>query len=353
MKLSLPSNNADPANPRPVRAEVVASEGGRSLLLVNGRPVPVAGEFAAGQQLNGRLAATAGGFSIIAADNSEGVSAEKLLQNAGLHENGPQLAAAMKSYGVPVNAENLRLAAELLKQLPRSAANPELVALLLARKLPAAAAPLLQAYLAGRLQAAGLFAALDRTGQTALQNAWGRGRLTDTLLQMFAAGKTGDAATLRRLAAGGEEWVAGLQLQEMLSILPERGQEGRIYFQWPMFWHDQDVPDTLEGEAFVPDSSDQEQGFSLRLLVNPPAFGQVEVALHLQQKTLWIHFGVAEEHIDLFKSIFTEIRTRVLAGGDFDQVRLTIGKVRLLNNFFSTSTEPPPIPPRPKLDLKA
>jgi len=89
MKLSLPSNNADPANTRPVRAEVVASEGGRSLLLVNGRPVPVAGEFAAGQQLNGSLAATAGGFSIIAADNSAGVSAEKLLQNAGLHENGP------------------------------------------------------------------------------------------------------------------------------------------------------------------------------------------------------------------------------------------------------------------------
>ncbi|HMM60494.1 MAG TPA: hypothetical protein PKC25_10245, partial [Candidatus Rifleibacterium sp.] len=77
--------------------------------------------------------------SIIAADNSAGVSAEKLLQNAGLHENGPQLAAAMKSYGVPVNAENLRLAAELLKQLPRNAANPELVALLLARTLPAAA----------------------------------------------------------------------------------------------------------------------------------------------------------------------------------------------------------------------
>ena len=65
-------------------------------LLVNGRPVPVAGEFAAGQQLNGRLTATAGGFSIIAADNSAGVSAEKLLQNPGLHENGPQLAAAMK-----------------------------------------------------------------------------------------------------------------------------------------------------------------------------------------------------------------------------------------------------------------
>lgn len=350
MKLSFPSN--DPAGGAAVKVEVVASEGGRSLAMVNGRPLHIAGEYQPGQQVDGRLAATEGGFKIIAADNSSGVSAEKLLQNAGLHESGPQLAAAMKSYGVPITGENLRMAAELIRQLPEGAANTELVALLLARKLPVAAAPLLLSYLSGQLKLSALFAALDKPAQTLLQNSWGQGKLLETLLTMIREGGGGNAETVRRLAGGVEEWVAGLQLQELFSQASDGPHEGKIYFQWPIFWHDQDVPDTLEGEAFVPGGSDKEQGFSLRVLVHPPALGQVEVAMNQLQRDLWVHFGVEAEMIEVFKTIFADVRERVLAGGDYDQVRITIGKTRLLNNFFSTRIETEPVLRPQKLDIK-
>lgn len=352
MKLSLPSNPAEALPGRAVRAEVVASEGGRSLVMVNGRPMHVAGEYQAGQQVNGRLAATAGGFSIIAADNSEGVSAEKLLQNAGLHESGPQLTAAFKSYGVPVTSENLQLAAELIKQLPQGAGSPELIALLIARKLPAGAAPLLLDYLNGKIKFAALFASLEKSSQASLQTSWGQGKLMDALLAIIRDGQAGGSSKVRQLAGKLEDWVAGLKLQEVFSTPPDGSNEGRIYFQWPIFWHGQDVPDTLEGEAFVPAGSDKEQGFSLRLLVNPPALGQVEVALNQQQRSLWVHFGVAEPMITSFTGIFSTIRDRLLASGDYDQIRLTIGKVRLLNNFFSTRPESAPQKMTPHIDLK-
>lgn len=336
-----------------VRAEVVASEGGRSLVMVNGRPVHVAGDYQAGQQINGQLAATDGGFKIIAADNSAGVSAEKLLQNAGLHEAGQALATAMKSYGVPVTGENLRLAAEIIGKLPQGAANLELVALLLARKLPIGAAPLLEAYLGGQLKFSGLFAALEKSVQTGLQASWGEGRLIERFLEMLRAGAKGEAAEVSRLSKNVDEWVAGLQLQEVFTASPDGNQEGRLYFQWPMFWHGQDIPDTLEGEAFIPSGSDKDQGFSLRILVNPPSLGQVEVALNQQQRSLWVHFGVSEPMLKVFSEIFNPIRESLIAEGDFADVRLTIGKVRLLNNFFSSREEPIAAKVTARIDLKA
>ncbi len=336
-----------------VRAEVVASEGGRSLVMVNGRPVHVAGDYQAGQQISGRLAATDGGFRIIAADNSTGVSAEKLLQNAGLHEAGPALTTAMKNYGVPITGENLQLAAEIIGKLPQGAANLELVALLLARKLPVGAAPLLEAYLGGQLKFAGLFSALEKSLQTSMQTSWGEGRLVEALFSMIRAGAKGDAAGVRRLAKNADEWVAGFKLQEVFTAPPDGNQEGRFYFQWPMFWHGQELPDTLEGEAFVPSGSDKEQGFSLRILVSPPSLGQVEVALNQQERSLWVHFAVAEPMLKVFPEIFSLIREKLIAGGDFDDVRLTIGKVRLLNNFFSSREEPAAAKLPARIDLKA
>lgn len=347
MKLS--SNN-DPS--RAIRAEVVASEGGRSLVMVNGRPVHIAGEYKAGQQVDGRLAATEGGFKIIAADNSTGVSAEKLLQNAGLHESGPQLATALKNYAVPITPENLRMASEMLRQLPQGANSIELVALLLARKLPTGAAPIVNAYLGGQLKFASLFAALDKSALMNLRSSWGEGQMIDAILNMIKGGAGGADANVRRLAGKLDELVSGLQLQELFTTPPEHNQEGRVYFQWPLFWHGQEIPDTLEGEAFVPAGEDREQGFSLRLLVNPPALGQVEVSLNQQQRSLWVHFGVSEPMIPMFTGIFNEIREQLLAGGDFDVIRLTISRVRLLNNFFSTREEAVNPKTKARIDLK-
>lgn len=339
MKLYSLPNISELTAGRAVKAEVVASEGGRSLVMVNGVPVRADGEYPAGHSLSGRLAATDGGFKIIATDNSAGVSAEKLLQNAGLHESAPQLTAAFKSYGVALNADNLKIAAEIIRQLPEGAKNLELVALMLARRLPLTSMPLLRDYLEGKLKFATLFAALDKTVGGGLQSAWSQGRMMDAMQKLIQAGAAGARDAAKNLAGSVDELVAGLQLQEMLSSQPQGNQEGRIYFQWPLFWHDQDLPDTLEGEAFVPDRKDSDHGFSLRLLVNPPALGHVEVALHQQKTSLWVHFGVAEELIETFRGMFAAVRERLLGGGDYDQIRLTIGRVRLLNNFFSMREE--------------
>jgi hypothetical protein len=337
-----------------VRGEVIASENGRSLIMLDGRPVHVDGEYPAGHSLAGRLAATDGGFRIIAADSSAGVSAEKLLQNAGIHENGQDLLKNLRSYGVPITRDNLAYAGELLTRLPGGAAdknNLAVVALMLARRLNPATAPLLGEYLAGNLRFSGLFAGLPKSLQQMMQQYWGEGRLIEAL-QNLVAGTGDDFAAFGRFAGKMEEFARNLHLQEMISVPSANADEGRIYFQWPMFWHNQDIPDTLEGEAFIPAGGDRQNGFSLRLLINPPSLGQIEVALHQMQKSLWVHFGVEEKSLDAVRSLFPVLRER-LVNENFNQVRLTAGKARILRNFFCCdSTEVSPRPEAAKIDLK-
>jgi len=104
----------------------------------------------------------------------------------------------------------------------------------------------------------------------------------------------------------------------------------------------------------MPGGNDPEQGFSLRLLVKPPSLGRIEVALHQLKKNLWVHFGVESTVIDQVRSLFPLLQER-LAGQDWEQLRFTIGRVRLLNDFFSSSEEPQPADSRQKnsrIDLR-
>lgn len=357
MKLYSLPNISELGAGKNVRAEVVASEGGRSLVLLNGVPTHADGEFPVGHSLSGRLAATDGGFKIVASDNSSGVSAEKMLENAGIHEGGPELTGAFRRYGVPMTQENLKVAGELLLQLPGAAAdrqNFNLVALLLARRLGISASGLLKDYLAGNLKFDHLFAGLSRSAQQALQQSWGQGKMLEMLQQLIKQGGSATSAELAQLAGKTDEFVANLQLQEMLTVPPDQLNEGRIYFQWPVFWHGQELPDTLEGEAFMPGGGNIEHGFSLRLLISPPSLGSVEVAMHQLKQNLWVHFGAESESLDSIRSIFPALRERLL-GPDYDSVRLTAGNVRLLQNFFCSSPEidPAPRPEIPRIDLRA
>ncbi|NCB39577.1 MAG: flagellar hook-length control protein FliK [Erysipelotrichia bacterium] len=339
MKISSLPNISELAPGRSVRAEVVTSEGGRSLVLLNGVPVSTDGEYPVGKSLDGRLVAADGGFKIIAADNPVGVSIEKMLESAGLHENAPELALAFKRYGVPLTQETLRIAAELLKQLPSPGKiGLNALALMLARKLPAGAASLVSDYIDGKLKFSVLLSAIDRLKLADLRSAWGQGRMFEFLQDLIREGLEGGRSSLPLPGKAIEELAAVMQMQELLSSAPEGLNEGRIYFQWPMFWFGQDLPDTLEGEAFVPDRKDSEQGFSLRLLLQPPSLGHVEVALHELHKNLWVHFAVEPGVEDLVKQIFPAIRER-LSDSDFKQLRLTTGRVRLLQNFFCTAEE--------------
>lgn len=341
---------------RQVNAEVIASEGGRSLVLLNGVPVDADGSYPIGHQLSGRLAVSDGGFRIIAADNSGGVTAEKLLANAGIHEGGGELTGALRRYGVTLSQENLKLAGEIIKSLPEGALtrlNAGVIALLLAKKLPATAFSLLRDYLSGNLKFAALFAGLDKATLAGFRESWGQGRLMEALQQLINDGVAGARSAGMLAGESIDEFVVNLQLQEMLTRQAENGSEARMYFQWPLFWHGQDLPDTLEGEAFIPDGNDPEQGFSLRLLVSPPSLGRVEVALHQLKKNLWVHFGVEALVIEQVRTVFPLLQQR-LAQQEWEQLRFTVGKVRLLCDFFS-STEEVAVDPRQKpgrIDLR-
>lgn len=356
MKIFSLPHTADLGAGRQVSAEVIASEGGRSLVLINGVPVDADGSYPVGHRLAGQLAASDGGFKIIAADNSGGVSAEKLLANAGIHEGGSELTAAFRRYGNALTQENLTLAGELLKSLPDVALdrlNAGVIALLLAKKLPAAAFSLLRDYLGGNLKFEALFAGLDKATLAGLREAWGQGRMFEALQQLIKDGMAGSRPAGLPSADAIEELVASLQLQEMLTRQAENGNEARLFFQWPLFWHGQDLPDTLEGEAFIPGDKDPEQGFSLRLLVKPPSLGPVEVALHQLKKNLWVHFGVETAVIEQVRSFFPLLQER-LAGQDWEQLRFTVGKVRLLTDFFAAEEPAPPASERQsgRIDLR-
>lgn len=354
MKLySLPGFN-DKIVDRPVRAEVVASQGGRSLVLLNGMPVAADGELTPGQALTGRLAATEGGFNIIVSDNSDGVKVDKMLENAGIHEGGPALINTMKSYGLAITQENLKSAAGLLTQLPGGAAeriNLQIVSLIISRRLNASAIPLIKEYLLGNLNFSRLFASTGASLQENLQLEWSQGKIVDMLQRLFKQGAEALSAGSNLKFA--EEFTANLIMQEMLAVVPEGQAEGRMYFQWPVFWQDQDIPDTLEGEASVPPPG-SEQGFSLRLLVEPPSLGRIEIAMHQLNKSLWVHFGAQAENLEAVRSIFQVLQERLLAGG-FSQVNLTAGRIRNLLNFFAaeTLTENVEVRPLAGLDIKA
>ena len=124
-------------------------------------------------------------------------------------------------------------------------------------------------------------------------------------------------------------------LQELLDASGTGDQEHRIYFQWPMYWADQEVPDTLEGEAFFSGNDDRERGFSLRVLVSPPALGTCELHLHALRDTLWIHLGAEREDVPaLFLDGVEPLKQRLAALG-WASVRCTARVMKPRASFLS------------------
>jgi len=231
--------------------------------------------------------------------------------------------------------------------------NASVIALMLAKKIPSVGFSLLRDYLGGNLKFSVLFAGLEKSVLAGLRESWSQGRLMEALQQLIKEGMAGVRPAGLVPDDGVEEFVSSLQLQEMLTRQADAGSEARMYFQWPLFWQGQDLPDTLEGEAYIPDGNDPEQGFSMRLLVRPPSLGQVEVSLHQLKKNLWVHFGVDTTVIDQVRTIFPLLQKQ-LADQQWEQLRFTVGKVRLLQDFFSSAEEIVGLSQNPgRIDLRA
>jgi hypothetical protein len=224
------------------------------------------------------------------------------------------------------------------------------VALLILRRLPLESTPLLFDYLSGKLKYAQLFGEDHELGRV-MRTSAGFADILKQLRQMLGE-RRGIEHPLRHISGeAGEKLAENLMLQDLLTEAGSSSQESRVYFQWPLFWANQSLPDTLEGEAFFM-PGDKEQGFCLRLLVEPPSLGKMEVAMNQLDKTLWVHFGADSEVLSDIRSIFPALSARLQSEG-FAEVRLTLGKLRKIEHFLLEPHAEPELPGKPhKLDLR-
>lgn len=267
-----------------------------------------------------------------------------------------ELKASMKDYGVAITAENAKTAAEYAKQLPEWAKNDtELIALMTAKKLPIEMLKTASDYLKGKLRFDNLFAAMDKSTFEGMKKAWGEGQMLDMLRKIIAEGIGGNKELGQKLALVTENFASDLVFQEVMSKLPGIAGEGQIFFQWPLFWHGSDVPDTLEGEAFVPGNDNLENGFSLKLMVNPPTLGQISVNINSLKRKLWVKFSVEELSMGPIKTIIQPLRDNILNTSDFDFVDISVKSAEPVKNFFvlPKAKEEKSSRVKPVLDLKA
>lgn len=337
---------------QPVKAEVVASHGGKTLVMVNGRPVQM--DAVVDQQSSLKAL---GGQSAVTVNASAQINPEQILAQAGLEKNEQnlQLLETMRRHGVPLTPENIGKAATIAASMPSfdmSRAALSSVVLVMLRRLPPESAELIHDYLSGRLRYAHLFGENKQLGGVLRLSA----SFADVLKQFQQMLSERGRASLP-FAENETKTIKGLAdnllLQELLSESAHDNQENRIYFQWPLFWANADLPDTLEGEAFF--TKNREQGFCLRLLVSPPSLGQIEVAMNQLDQALWVHFGVNEKVIEDIRAIFPLLSARLESAG-FAQLRLTVGKLRHIESFILEPVfgheGPEPTPPAAKLDLR-
>ena len=288
----------------------------------------------------------------IVKDSAEGVSVNKLMPSAQLQSLDPKLVETLKSYGVIINADNLKLVAALMKNMPGKVSAGDLLGMLLSRKVPVENTDLLGKYVNGTINFSALFSNLSEDLLNELRASWNTGQMLEKLQQLVKLGNNTERSGENLELA--KEVVENLGLQELLTNIPDANNDGSIYFQWPIFWNNQDLPDCLEGEAFFPNKNNQKEGFCLRILVTPPNLGQTEISLTTKDKELYVHFGVNEKMMDAFRSIFNNIRENILAAGDYTSVQFTVGRNREHRNFFSRESKLPNAPKRNTyIDFKA
>ena len=273
----------------------------------------------------------------IVRDNAEGVTSNKVIQDGNLPNLDAKTISTLKSYGVTINPENLKLIATIIKNMPGKVNIGDLLGLLISKKMPLENSELLNKYINGDIKFSAIFAGLSEEALNELRASWNTGKLLEKLENLVKLGNSVSNAIENSELA--EEITENLALQELFSTLPDANNDGNIYFQWPIFWNNQELPDCLEGEAFFPNKNNQKEGFCLRILVTPPNLGQTEISLTTRGKELYVHFGVNEKFIDSFRSIFAPIRENILALGDYESVQFTIGRNREYRNFFSRETK--------------
>lgn len=332
MKVSLDAVPGGWRSGQTLRGEVLASDESGSLLMVDGRPVTTARRLEAGKTFTGRVEVAADGQTGLALESESAAGAgsgeAQLLRSWGLEPTAENqaLVRLLRRFGLPVGVEGVKSLQALMARLGAGLERPtqDALGLLLARRLPEGAFPLLAKYFAGDLTFARLLEKLPAGVQESLREGWGAAPLLERLHDLLA-----DPAGLSETVRAGlaEDLPAGLLLQEILSQPPGERVEGRLFFQWPVYWDGAGLPDTLEGEAFYEGGEGPERGFSLRLRLHPPRLGRMEVGLHRLKEALWVHFGLQEAGaIPVVRGLFPSLEGR-LQEMSWRSVRLTAGRL--------------------------
>ena len=343
MRLSfdLPSLALSPG--QSVRAEVVSSDEKGSNILLNGVPTRVKEKLEAGQSIQGRIERTAGGQTVLSFAAETDVTAEgaieKFFTSLGVvpGQDDIALAQTLRRHGIPLTGDWFRRVSEMMLKLGTGTGDRaalDALVLLLRFRAPESAFPLLKAYVSGDMRFAALLSKLG-TGEAELLKAnWNAGRVLDHLLELVG----GSGSSTKPTAELPASLADNLVLQELLSNAPQGVDEGRVYFQWPIFWEGQEFPDTLEGEAFVPPKGREDQGYSLRILVHPPSLGEMEIALHKVDKGLWVHFSTsAPESRTALGNMFPALQAR-LRELSWASVKLTVGHLVPRTTFLGPSS---------------
>lgn len=347
MRLSFDLPSLNLAHGQSVRAEVVSSDEKGSNILLNGVPTRVKEKLEAGKSISGRIERSENGQTILtlAAESdltSEG-AVDRFFASLGITPGQDDLALArtLRRHGIPLTGDWFRLAREMMLKLnlgmgTRDRTSLNALALMLRFKVPESGFALVRAYVKGDMRFAEVMAKLGSGEAEALKTNWNSGRVLDHLLDLIGASGESTEGRATELPAS---LVDNLVLQELLSNAPQSGEEGRIYFQWPIYWEGQEYPDTLEGESFVPPKGNKDQGYSLRILVHPPTLGNMEIALHRLESNLWVHFSASNPASrEALSGMFPTLQAR-LKELSWASVKLTVGILPVRETFLGP-TEP-------------
>lgn len=344
-----------------VRGEVLGSGEGGSMAVLNGVPVRTDKALTPGKALNGTIETVDGDQAMVSLlseggeDGGQMPVTDQMLSSLGLPANDENRAilALLRRLNIPLTPAILEQAKELFAKLGLGLKSNDLDALglVLLRKLPASILPLLKEYLAGDMRLGKLFSNLSDADKGKIRDLLSAGNL----MKLLASDKGLEAfkefqVPFRDKAPG--DLAENLVFQEILSAPPQDSQEGRLYFQWPLFWQGQEVPDTLEGEAYYSGNQEKERGFSLRLLMNPPHLGPMEIGVHRMKTALWVHFGLGNpSRSDDLKKMFPALSDSLRNQG-WNSVRLTAGAISNRPNFLSPPESERDAQPIKHLDLK-
>ncbi|MBI3039453.1 flagellar hook-length control protein FliK [bacterium] len=345
MKVSFHSSNLELPRNSIVRGNVVGVVEGKAMVVINGVPTLAenAPNLVEGQVFLGRIDKFEGNLAMLSllqdgeSEQMQGISADTWLAlfDLPIDDQKKNFFELLRRLGFSLSKERFEKVFLLYRDLKPNlkASEAEAFKILLCRRLPKEVFSALKKYVEGKMHLGQILAKIPQNDLQKLRAEWVHGKLTEKLLSIFTSQSIEKIQLPPNYSIN--ELSDNFLFQEILSVPPTANEEGRLYFQWPMFWSQQKFPDTLEGEAFFPSKTRADSGFSLRLLIHPPRIGELEIGIHKIQRNLWIHFGSENQLIHgSIASIGPALSERFQSLG-WGNVKITVGEKSHRGFFLS------------------